>query len=227
MSIISLPNQLSNGTVADASQVMANYNAIVNDYNGNITNDNFSSSIAITDNHLNQITTAGKVNGSALISLASIPSGAGVIPLANLPSSLFSPVALGIVSSGTQSITANTWTQRTGWTTVLDSGTYFTTNTYTPLVAGYYNVSYFDTSYFAGSSTTISAIAIYKTGTAMYTTEFLTSSSGTFPINLSVNGIVQCNGSTDTIAFYAFQAGGATLSYGGAGYSGVSITRVF
>lgn len=84
MSIISLPNQLTNGTVADASQVMANLNTIVNDYNGGINNSNLSPTIAITDSHLNQIQTAGKVNGTSLTNLAGIPSGAGVIPSSNL-----------------------------------------------------------------------------------------------------------------------------------------------
>ncbi len=42
---------------------------------------------SIADSKLNQITTASKVSGAALTSLASIPAGAGVIPSANLPSS--------------------------------------------------------------------------------------------------------------------------------------------
>lgn len=40
MAQISLPNQLVNGTVADASQVMANFNAIVDVVNGNLGSDN-------------------------------------------------------------------------------------------------------------------------------------------------------------------------------------------
>lgn len=84
MSQIVLPYQLQDGTVADASQVMSNYNAIVNVVNGNIDNTNLASTIAITDSHLNQIQTAGKVNGTALTNLAGIPSGAGIIPAANL-----------------------------------------------------------------------------------------------------------------------------------------------
>lgn len=40
MAQISLPNQLVNGTVADASQVMANFNSIVNVVNGNLGSDN-------------------------------------------------------------------------------------------------------------------------------------------------------------------------------------------
>jgi hypothetical protein len=84
MSLITNPNTYSTGEVISASQINASFSTIYNDYNGNITNANFASSIAITDNHLNQITTAAKVSGTALTGLASIPSGAGVIPAANL-----------------------------------------------------------------------------------------------------------------------------------------------
>ena len=43
MAQITLPHQLTNGTVADASQVMANFNAIVNVVNGNLGSDNLAS----------------------------------------------------------------------------------------------------------------------------------------------------------------------------------------
>ena len=50
----------------------------------NIVNDDIDASAAIADSKLAQITTAGKVSGTALTGLASIPSGAGVIPDANV-----------------------------------------------------------------------------------------------------------------------------------------------
>lgn len=53
MAQITLPHQLTNGTVADASQVMANFNAIVNVVNGNLGSDNLSSisgrDVTVTD----------------------------------------------------------------------------------------------------------------------------------------------------------------------------------
>lgn len=53
MAQITLPHQLTNGTVADATQVMANFNAIVNVVNGNLGADNLSSisgaDITVTD----------------------------------------------------------------------------------------------------------------------------------------------------------------------------------
>lgn len=84
MAIVPLPNQLTDGTVADAAQVMANFNAILNTVNGGIDNFNLSPSIGITDTKLSQIQSAGKVNGMALTNFAGIPSGAGIIPAANL-----------------------------------------------------------------------------------------------------------------------------------------------
>lgn len=51
---------------------------------GGVTNNMLAG--AITDNKLNQITTASKVSGAALTSLPSIPVGAGDVPTANLGS---------------------------------------------------------------------------------------------------------------------------------------------
>ena len=50
----------------------------------NITNDDIDSAANISDGKLATITTAGKVDGSALTNLANIPSAAGDIPAANL-----------------------------------------------------------------------------------------------------------------------------------------------
>lgn len=52
---------------------------------GEIVNADINSAAGIVDTKLAQITTAGKVSGAALTSLASIPPGAGIIPSANLP----------------------------------------------------------------------------------------------------------------------------------------------
>jgi hypothetical protein len=75
MSLVPKPNTFSNGTTADATAVNANFDAIFNDYNGNITDANIAAS---------GITTYAKVNGSALSSLGSISASAGAIPAANV-----------------------------------------------------------------------------------------------------------------------------------------------
>ena len=55
-------------------------------HNGNVQNVNIASNAAIADSKLAGITTAGKVNGSAITGLANTPAGAGVLPGANLGS---------------------------------------------------------------------------------------------------------------------------------------------
>ena len=52
---------------------------------GGIGNDDIAAGAGIVDTKLAQIATANKVSGAALITLASIPAGAGVIPSANIP----------------------------------------------------------------------------------------------------------------------------------------------
>ena len=85
MALITKPNSLTNGQVAQGSDVDSDFNVIYADYNGNITNANIASNAAIADTKLDQITTASKVSGTSLTGLASITSGAGVIPTNNLP----------------------------------------------------------------------------------------------------------------------------------------------
>lgn len=117
MAQIVLPFTYQTGQTIVAANEMSNLQAIVNQVNGNIDNTNLASTIAITDSHLNQITSAAKVSGTALTGLASIPSGAGVIPAANL---IYSNVQYPYVcaieqeSSGTSggSGTGTTWTNR-------------------------------------------------------------------------------------------------------------------
>lgn len=84
MSLISIPNTFTVGAVIVASQHNSNFSTIYSDYNGNIDNTNLSAFAAIVDTKLAVISTAGKVSGAALTSLASIPSGAGLIPVANI-----------------------------------------------------------------------------------------------------------------------------------------------
>lgn len=71
-------------------QIRANWEAIAlgTDSSLLITNAKISASAGIVDTKLATISTAGKVSGAALTSLASIPAGAGTIPLTNIPGTL-------------------------------------------------------------------------------------------------------------------------------------------
>jgi len=97
MALVTLPNvdsKFATGQPAYGTDITGNVNALLADYNGNITNANCSASMALADSKLAQITTAGKVHGTSITGLASLPSGAGVIPAANLPSNVLSDIIL-------------------------------------------------------------------------------------------------------------------------------------
>lgn len=87
MAIVILPTPTAhyqNGAVPYGTDVKADLDAIVQDYNGNIQNVNLASNLALADTKLAGITTAGKVNGSAITGLANVPAGAGIVPVSNL-----------------------------------------------------------------------------------------------------------------------------------------------
>lgn len=92
---------------------------------GSIVNADIGAAAAIVDTKLATISTAGKVAGDALTSLANIPAGAGVIPSANLPT---------IASVPTGAITAyGGATAPTGY--LLCDGTAVSRTTYAALFA--------------------------------------------------------------------------------------------
>jgi hypothetical protein len=84
MALVTKTYTFTAGTTIVASEHNTNFDTLYNLVNGNIDNANIKASAGIVDSKLAQLTTAGKVSGVALTSLASIPSGAGVIPIANL-----------------------------------------------------------------------------------------------------------------------------------------------
>lgn len=73
----------------------ANWDAIElgTDPNLQITNAKVAANAGIEDTKLAQIATANKVNGSAFIGLANVPSAAGVLPSANSPNKLKADVS--------------------------------------------------------------------------------------------------------------------------------------
>lgn len=102
-----LYNYLAGGvdTFKDGSIVSADIQ------DGTIANADIATSAEIADSKLANITTAGKVNGTAITGLGSIPSGAGTIPAANLggvtlPSGAVFFMISGSCPSGTTDVTA-------------------------------------------------------------------------------------------------------------------------
>ena len=86
MAIVAKPSTFSAGATIIASEHNNNFDTIYNAFNGNIDNNNIANSAGIADSKLAQITSPNKVAGSALTTLASVPSSAGIISPLNLAS---------------------------------------------------------------------------------------------------------------------------------------------
>lgn len=122
-------------------------------------------------------------------------------------------------ANATQNIPIGTWTKVLFQTEEWDTNNNFASSTFTPTVAGYYQIN--ATVAFSANSSSGEAIALYKNGTI--------NKIGTYALNgnvgnrISSNFLIYCNGSTDYIDIYvvnntaanplATQASGATDTY--------------
>jgi hypothetical protein len=103
-------------------------------------------------------------------------------------------------NSSNQSISSGTFTKVTLDTEDFDTNNNFASSTFTPTVAGYYQINCIVR--ISGTAVTGSTIAIYKNGSA-FTRVAETNSSIGSDFTLSGSSIVSCNGTTDTIEMYA------------------------
>jgi hypothetical protein len=109
-----------------------------------------------------------------------------------------------------QSISNATYTKVTFDTETFDTNSNFASSTFTPTKAGYYQVN-------CGVSLTITlgncAVFIYKNGTAIANGGQVMGASqiGGF-VSLAGSCLVYCNGSTDYLEVYAYQAAGGAIN---------------
>ena len=80
MGIITKPSTFSSGATAIAAQVNNDFDVVYNEINGGLDNDNIKASAGIVDTKLAQITSASKVDCSALTNMSNLPTAAGSIP---------------------------------------------------------------------------------------------------------------------------------------------------
>jgi hypothetical protein len=85
MALVTKPYTFTVGATIIAAQHNSNFDTLYNDYNGNITSANLSPTFSLTDSQVGQISTYGKIRGSAITEFNSTNSAAGYIPYANLP----------------------------------------------------------------------------------------------------------------------------------------------
>ena len=100
MALITKSFTFSAGATIVASEHNTNFDTLYNEINGSLSNANVAANAAIVDTKLAQITTAGKVSGAALASLASIPTNAGNIVIQSLGNVRTSSIVFRIDGGG-------------------------------------------------------------------------------------------------------------------------------
>lgn len=146
----------------------------------------------------------------------SLPATTGTVltsasPASDLPSSINGP-AFSAYSNAIQTITGGSFTQVSFQVEEFDTNSNFASNTFTPTVAGYYQMTF---NVKASATTTLSRfiVSVYKNGatTGRQWDCDLDSNSAWF-----VNGskLLYCNGTTDAITLYVYTEGTGTITIG-------------
>jgi hypothetical protein len=120
-------------------------------------------------------------------------------------------------NSGNQSVTSNTFTKVTFDTEFFDTNSNFASSTFTPTVAGYYQINAGISSSGTASQTRV-ILMLYKNGSVLYALQDLTITSYRY----SGSSVVYMNGSTDYLDVYVFLVGTSPLvesGLSGTGYN--------
>jgi hypothetical protein len=132
--------------------------------------------------------------------------------------------AFSAYRNSNQTLSTSTATKITFVAENFDTNSNFTSDRFTPTVAGYYQINF--TCYFTGANSSgLCYAAIYKNGA-------LVVQSGRLPCNASVGNpvitvsdLIYCNGSTDYIEFYGFQNSGVNSDVGNYTVASGSLVR--
>jgi hypothetical protein len=128
---------------------------------------------------------------------ATLPAATGTVMVSgNMP-------AFSAYQGSNQSVIANTWTKVLFQTEVFDTNNNFASSTFTPTVAGYYQVNGCTN---WGITSGVAATSMYKNGIILYYGDFVP--AGVIGATSTVSGLVYCNGSTDYIEIYCYQTNG-------------------
>lgn len=154
--------------------------------------------------------------------LNAIPAVAGAVTdtYLNTGAVTQSKVATGVAGTGpafmawkstTQGITADVYTKITFDTEDFDTNNNFASSTFTPTVAGYYQVNASVDIYPSSGSLSQASAAIYKNGTNIkYNQHYLT----TIEFNASASSVIYMNGTTDYLEVYARATGTSPQVWG-------------
>jgi hypothetical protein len=124
----------------------------------------------------------------------------------------FAPPSFAAYASGTTTASASAFTKVAFATEEFDVGNYFASSTYTPGVAGIYQVNWRTEVTSNISSTGTYLGVLYKNGSAYKQGSFATPLGGTTAASSCGSALVSMNGSTDTLEVYQFNSNGATTN---------------
>jgi hypothetical protein len=150
---------------------------------------------------MSSIALSGNASGAGVLTIAAPNTASNytlTLPTTTSTLALDGP-AFSAYKSATQSITTTTFTKVTFQTEEFDTNSNFASSTFTPTVAGYYQVQF---AVAPDTTTSNTQAAIYKNG-AVYKRVFSTASS----TQSEVTCLVYLNGSTDYIEAYAYIIG--------------------
>jgi hypothetical protein len=120
--------------------------------------------------------------------------------------------AFNVWKSSTQNITTDTWTKCTFDNEDFDTNNNFASSTFTPTVAGYYQVNAVANLSNTTNLASATRVAIYKNG-SIYKASWLNLGSGSTIINDSspcISAVIYMNGSTDYLEVYCYETAGGT-----------------
>ena len=174
---------------------------------------------------MGDIVLAGSTSGTVTISppasagttTLTLPSTSGTVLTTASTFGGTGPAFSAYKNSASQSVTSSTFTKITFDTELFDTNNNFASSTFTPTVAGYYQIN-------AGMSTsgsgTLSRVILmaYKNGSAYYFMQDLLIANYRY----SGSCLIYCNGSTDYIEVYAYLVGTSPMlenGLGGVGYN--------
>ena len=171
---------------------------------------------------MSKVTIAGDVNGTGVFTIAApngntnrtltLPDEAGTILTTATAGVPIGGPAFSVYKTSQQSITSTVFTKALFDTIEFDTNSCFASSTFTPTVAGYYQINgmcYLTVG--SGTSTSLTA-SIYKNAVRLKQGTFSNAAASEY--QSTVNHVVYCNGSTDYIEIYARVNGTSPSIYG-------------
>ena len=168
---------------------------------------------------MSKVTIAGDVNGTGVFTIAApngntnrtltLPDEAGTILTTATAGVPIGGPAFSAYASGTTTLANVTSVKVLFAAEEFDTNSNFASSTFTPTVAGYYQVN--ANAYIQGGSSGAGGILVYKNGSLYKAGPFSPFVSGV-GIVMGISALVYCNGSTDYVEIYAYQNTGVSAT---------------